>query len=102
MQIQVPAAIAGPTATAVVDLNLDEAETFSALTFRELIDDEEPKQKTLVLAFSQDANGRWFPYFFNDEEMEGFTGPNPITRTPIAYRTPITIRNVNGRYEQVQ
>lgn len=94
-----PALIAAATGMGSVNLPLDEEEAMSGgARFRQLIDDNQgPKEFTL--AFSQDAQGRWFPHFFDEENVPVETS-NPITRTPITYRATITIRKVGNRYEQ--
>lgn len=102
VNIRVPGNISQTTGQSTVDLNLDEEESFTIAPFRELIDETDNKNKAFILTFSQDQQGRWYPHFFDAEEMAGYTGAtDPLNQQEIRYRIPVSIRNENGRYSAI-
>lgn len=84
-----------------VTLDLNEKETFTLSSFKELIDEG---KRSFVIALSQHQNEKWYPHIFDAHAFAQFGAGqrdefrNPISEQIIKYIIPIALQKENNEY----
>ncbi len=93
MEIDLPAE--NPTGLSTAILNLENVETFTKDTFKELFDENDSVK--FVIGFTQDSTGKWRSTFFDAGYFDSYEVSqyglikDPDTRLPIQYIVRITV-----------